>query len=303
MTEIASERKDYSRRFDTCDHQHEPASALTAALDYAAKGWAVFPCLPNAKEPATKRGFKDGTTNPATIRRWWLARPDYNVGVATGAASVLLVLDIDGSVGAETLRDLEQRYGALPETACSITSSGCHLWFSISDAVPSTARRLGSGLDIRADGGYVIAPPSVHPDGSSYRWLNSTPNTPAPSWLIRIARTRPQRPPPPGQHVSWAHCGPPGAYGLAALESEIDLLAYASPGTRNHALNRASFCLHQLVAGGELDRALVHERLIAASHTNGLMTDPADGPRSVERTIASGARAGLQHPRNRGGAR
>src|SRR6478672_8879812 len=131
------DRKAFARPFETCHQQ--PESALAAALDYAAQGCAVFPCLPQSKEPATRRGFKDATTNPATIRRWWLARDDYNVGIATGMASGALVLDIDGGLGADTLFDLEDRYGAIPETACSITSSGCHLWFKIDDAVPSTA--------------------------------------------------------------------------------------------------------------------------------------------------------------------
>jgi hypothetical protein len=282
MTEIASGRKDYSRRFDTCDHQHEPAPVLAAALDYAAQGWAVFPCLPNAKEPATKRGFKDATTNPATIRRWWLARPDYNVGVATGIISRVFILDVDGANGAQTLADLEAEHGSLPTTKCSITSAGCHLWFRADGYTQSSAARLGPGLDVRADGGYVIAPPSIHPDGSVYRWSNGTPPAPATDWLLRLARTRTVAPTPnstPDRTSSRRRdvLARVGNYGLAALESEIDLLANAPLGTRNHALNRASFCLHQLVAGGELDRAIVHDRLVAASHANGLMADPLTG--------------------------
>ena len=62
-------------------------SLLQAALDYAARGLAVFPVLPMSKAPACRRGFKDATTNPATIRRWWLAQTDYNIGIATGLMS------------------------------------------------------------------------------------------------------------------------------------------------------------------------------------------------------------------------
>jgi hypothetical protein len=93
--------------------------------------------------------------------------------------------------------------------------------------------------------------------------------------------------------------GSPGAYGKAALEREIQALASTAPGGRNHALNCASYCLHQLVAGGVLDGAEVQQRLLEAAEANGLMTDPSDGPRSVLRTIESGRRAGLQHPRSR----
>ena len=84
---------------------------------------------------------------------------------------------------------------------------------------------------------------------------------------------------------------------LARLASgEIEALANTAPGSRNHALNRASFALYQLVAGGVLDGAEVQQRLLGAAHANGLM---AEGPRAVMVTIASGARAGMQHPRSR----
>jgi hypothetical protein len=94
--------------------------------------------------------------------------------------------------------------------------------------------------------------------------------------------------------ASFGHA--PEAYGRAALDSEIKTLAN-TPGARNHALNGASFSLHRLVAGGELDAAEVVRELIGAATANGLVEE--DGLRAVERTIASGARAGLQRPRSR----
>jgi hypothetical protein len=111
------------------------------------------------------------------------------------------------------------------------------------------------------------------------------------------------RKPPPGPITSKIAMRPgcTDAYGKAALEHEIAALASTLKGGRNAALNRASFSLHQLVAGGELDGAEVRNRLFAAATANGLMDDPEDGPQSVARTIASGARAGLQLPRNRRG--
>jgi putative DNA primase/helicase len=91
------------------------------------------------------------------------------------------------------------------------------------------------------------------------------------------------------------------AYAAAALEYEIAALASTAPGSRNHALNRASFSLHQLVAGGELDPGEVERNLLEAATANGLVDD--DGIKAVQATIASGRRAGLQHPRSRGAAR
>jgi hypothetical protein len=141
-----------------------------------------------------------------------------------------------------------------------------------------------------------MAPPSVHPDGPIYTWINDEPLAVAPDWLIKLAR---KPPPAPITLPPRTHSAPPGAYGAAALQSEIEVLANTAPGSRNHALNRASFCLHQLVAGGELDGADVERELLAAAAANGLMADTTDGPNSVLRTIRSGARAGRRHPRRR----
>src|SRR4029077_17335528 len=119
----------------------------------------------------------------------------------------------------------------------------------------------------------------------------------APEWLIALTRKKPpiaERPREQPPHSSFR-----GAYGAAALDAEVAALAAAVPGTRNVALNRASFVLFQLVAGGELDSDLVEGRLVQACHVNGLIAD--DGLRSVKKTIASGLQAGIRHPRGRSG--
>jgi hypothetical protein len=162
--------------------------------------------------------------------------------------------------------------------------------------MPSTAGRIGSHLDTRGDGGYVIAPPSVHPDGPIYRFGNDETLALAPEWLIERAFHKPQ---PITTSVDRLPINNPTRYGRAALARECQAVARAPAGTRNHTLNRASFSLHQLVASGDLDLAEVRDGLIDAASVNGLIDDPDDGPRSVEKTIASGARAGLQHPRAR----
>jgi hypothetical protein len=276
-------------------------SLVNAALNYAAHGFAVFPCLPRTKKPPWTGGFYKATTNPATIRRWWLANPDYNIAIRTGIASRVWVFDADGDIGTTALAKLEAKYGPLPDTLISVTSNGCHFWFRYTCPILCSADRIGHGLDVRGDGGYVLAPPSVHPDGPIYRWTHNRPLAVAPEWLIHLTRK-----PPPGPITSkivWStRPERTDAYGKVALEHEIAALASTLKGGRNAALNRASFSLHQLVAGGELDGNEVRNRLFAAATANGLMTDPDDGPVSVQKTIASGARAGMQHPRNRGGA-
>jgi hypothetical protein len=268
-------------------------SRLAFALDYAARGFAVFPCLETSKAPAVGRGFHSATTNPATIRRWFLNCPQYNLAIATGIASGAWVLDVDGSDGAQSLLELEDQFGALPNTLTSSTASGCHFWFRLTDPMPSSVGRIARGLDVRADGGYVLAPPSEHPDGPIYRWTNACDRAIAPKWLMERAYKKVVAP----RLVPSINRAGSSNYGRAALNDECRALASAFIGTRNHALNRASFTLHQLVAGGELDIAEVRNGLIAAATANGLIDD--DGPRQVEKTIASGARAGLQNPRSR----
>ncbi|MEG2417494.1 MAG: bifunctional DNA primase/polymerase [Eubacterium sp.] len=146
---------------------------------YVSKGLAVFPLLPRDKKPATAHGFKDATTDQTTITAWWTQNPDYNIGIATGAASGgLVVIDLDinqdkGYDGRETLRDWEASNGILPETWMSITGRGGYHLFYHDCATNSNRTGLYEGVDIRGDGGYIVAPPSIHPNGRRYEWEQS----------------------------------------------------------------------------------------------------------------------------------
>jgi hypothetical protein len=276
---------------------------LDAALGYAARRLHVFPCHPRSKAPAVAHGFYAATTNPETIRRLWRI-PNRNVAVRTGVVSGVWVVDVDGDRGEASIRRLEAEHGLLPPTREVISGGGGrHLWLRYTGPIPSSVGHIAPGVDVRADGGYIIAPPSLHDEtGRPYCWSVDAVDdlAIAPEWLVTLARKRPQ-PAIPERAVARIYPdGRPGAYGAAALERECAALAAVAPGGRNHALNRAAFCLFQLVAGGELDRHTVGERLIEACHRNGLVAD--DGLPSVLATARSGARAGLQHPRSRGGA-
>jgi Bifunctional DNA primase/polymerase, N-terminal len=275
-------------------------ATLNAALDYAARDWQVFPLRPKAKEPATRRGFYDATTNPATLRRWFEKFP-YNLGIRTGTASGIFVFDADGAVGFASLAEIEFAHGRLPQTLASDTGKGRHFWFTISVPISCSTGMIAPGIDIRGDGGYAVAPPSVHPNGKTYRWLDdSLAPAEAPDWLLELARKKPPTISERARASINPPGGAPGAYGLAALDDETAALANTPRGCRNHALNRAAFCLFQLVAGGELERDHVIARLIEACHRNGLIKD--DGLRSVQATMRSAYRAGFASPRSRGAA-
>ena len=269
-----------------------------AALDYAAHQLPVFPCIPRGKTPAVPRGFHAATTNPATIRRFW-TDPDRNVGISTGASSRFWVLDVDGPEGEQSLRALEAKHGAaIPKTREVLTSRGRHLLFAYHRPIPSSIGRIGLGLDVRADGGFVVAPPSLHLSGHCYAFRGDPWHAaaPAPQWLVDAARFRPER---AISERAIATPRDPGGFGQAALLRESSLLSAAPIGQRNHALNRAAFNLFQLVGGGELSEGEVVAALQNACEANGLAKD--DGWRSIWATIRSGRSGGMQYPRSRGG--
>jgi len=139
-----------------------------------------FPILPlNGKIPITKHGSKDATTDLNKINQWWNRWPNANVGIATGKDAGLVVIDIDdneekGKYGKETLADLESKYGKLPDTLqCLTGSGGVHNYFKYPAGVKisNSQGAIGNWVDVRGDGGYVVAPPSIHPEtGRPYEW-------------------------------------------------------------------------------------------------------------------------------------
>lgn len=134
-----------------------------AALRYARRDWPVFPCVPGDKRPLTSRGHLDATTDPSRITSWWNRWPNANIGVPTGERSGLLVLDVDGDEGRQTLETLEQEHGRLPATLrVSTPNGGEHIYFQYPPGteVRNSAGKLGPGIDVRGEGGYVLAPPS-----------------------------------------------------------------------------------------------------------------------------------------------
>lgn len=177
--------------------QFAPESAdqmLRAALAYAELGFAVFPCVPRSKTPLTEHGFQDASKDPKVIRALWSLHPGANVGIATGAISGIVVLDIDARHGGdETLEALQAQYGKLPEAPTVLTGGGgLHFWLRHPGGyLGNSAGKIGPGFDVRGDGGYVIAPKSIHPSGNRYLWevssrINEIPLAEIPQWLLKL---------------------------------------------------------------------------------------------------------------------
>ena len=177
------------------------------AIDYSRRGWPVFPlhtalgdgkcscgldCKKPGKHPRTKHGFKDATVDQQQIRQWWKQWPDAPIAIATGAASSMLVVDIDPrSGGDKTWWRLVNEHGLPPAGLVVTTGSGGSHYYMRAPGYPvkSKAGALGKGVDVKCDGGYVVAPPSLHDSGARYSWNpGCTPGDvdpeEAPAWLL-----------------------------------------------------------------------------------------------------------------------
>ena len=154
----------------------EYPSMYDAAIEYAKKGFAVFPLKYRDKVPLTRNGCKDATTDAAQIKAWWQQHPNANIGLATGAVSqnvFVIDLDIDedrGIDGYHSLEDWQREHGDFPETWTAITGrGGYHLYYRGNGKIKNSAGII-DGVDIRGNGGYVVAPPSIHKNGRRYEW-------------------------------------------------------------------------------------------------------------------------------------
>lgn len=281
---------------------------LAAALEYAALGWPVLPlhswtgtrctcgrddCSSPAKHPRTKSGLHDATTDTNKISDWWRQWPTANVGLRTGVA--FDVLDVDGAEGETNLVDhLVTADATLPGGPASFTGGdGRHLLFQPTGA----GNRAGilPKVDWRGTNGYIVAPPSLHATGNRYRW-DDPPSTPL-EFTPDILKVLVSPPDADRGNTGEARALPGGtgdgtAYGLRALDAEIDELRRAATGTRNHTLNQVAYNLYQLVSGGELAEHAVETRLQATALAIGL------GEHETTQTIGSARRGGMASPRN-----
>lgn len=160
-----------------------------AAMD---RGWPVFPV--NGKKPATANGLHDATTDRSRIHTWWGPASDHGLALSTGEPSGVWVLDLDGEEGEQSVLELQKKHGQLPETVAARTGGGgYHLFFQMPEGrdVRNSAGKVAEGVDVRGTGGYVVLPPSPHPSGNRYEWIEGrspeeTSPAPAPEWLLDL---------------------------------------------------------------------------------------------------------------------
>lgn len=140
---------------------------LNFALKYRRMGFSVIPIAPKGKEPLIPwKEFQQRKASEQEIRGWWKKWPLANVGIVTGKISAIAVVDLDGPEGIHQAEVL-----GLTSSNRSVTGKGFHLWYQHPGGTVANSVRSYPGVDIRADGGFVLAPPSIHPNGKRYRWL------------------------------------------------------------------------------------------------------------------------------------
>ncbi len=178
--------KEYGAIFSR-DESQSNKQLMLEALDYAASDWAVFPLLPNTKRPATEHGLKDASTDHDTIREWWSRWPNANIGIALPPELVAVDIDVKDVDGHATMAELAAPHGGLPGTlTVETTTGGWHLYFKKPPEVRVKNRAgIRPGIDVRAHGGYLVAPPSVI-DGRAYQWHGNSPMVDCPQWLLDV---------------------------------------------------------------------------------------------------------------------
>jgi Bifunctional DNA primase/polymerase, N-terminal len=143
---------------------------LAAALGYPQQGFSVIPIQRRGKRPLIAWDeYQHCRATESEITEWWKHWPDANIGIVTGAISDLVVIDLDTAEAKNKLKELVPGFDftAVPR---SRTGKGWQLFFKHPGVMLPNRAGIIPGLDVRGDGGYVVAPPSIHPNGNQYQW-------------------------------------------------------------------------------------------------------------------------------------
>lgn len=249
-----------------------------SAVELAGAGWHVFPVQPKGKQPLVK--WRDvSTTDLSQVESWWETWPDANIGIDCGKSG-LVVVDYDG-VEAPDVHTLVVK-----------TARGVHQYYANSgDPVSNSASMLGEHIDVRGEGGYVLAPPSVHPTGAVYEWANFYEPAQLPQELrqrMTRKKTEPQYPTVDAPARVSEH------WGVKILRSEAAIVRTTGEGRRNAQLFESALRVMSAVKGGHLDRDVAYQELMAAAVDCGLQRFEAEG------TIDSAwERSGVRNPPDR----
>jgi hypothetical protein len=292
-----------------CD---KPPPCLSAALEYAARGWKIFPAVVSKKKSHKAAKYSNGerwgqTKDPEQIKKDFKQWPNAGIGLPTGAENGIFVVEADTPKGHNvdgiaSLKALEAKHGKLPDTLMAMSPSGSpHRYFKHPGGckIKTSASEIAPGVDVKGDGGMVIAPPSTRSDGR-YRWLNELPIAEAPAaWLLLISTSKEEVSEKEAstekdvysldQQISY-HGNRGESYAAAALRNVADELRATPESGRNNKLNKCAFRMGTMIARDWIAREDVESELSDAAKETGLEQD------ETSKTIQSGITAGLTKP-------
>jgi len=282
------------------------------ALWYASRGWPVFPLGPRSKKPTRgSRGLLEATVDRERIERYWTRHPEANVALACGIR--FDVLDVDGDEGAAAFDQWWHEEGLEVDR---VTMDAALIVGTPGGGVHFYGERLGAGnragmlprVDWRGNGGYVVAPPSIHPNGGRYLWasgpcgglwrwpdplrdlVQARESNASGEWA-RNPRSSISSTAPTSANVD-RDARSTSAYGRGSLRRACASIEGAPEGQRNHTLNREAVGVWSLVAGGEISEADAEAALLGAARAAGL------GELESVRTVGSARKRGMSSPRS-----
>ena len=267
-------------------------SALSDAAAFLAPTWPVFAC--NAiKRPITPNGFYDAVSDPAEAREMFSKPGAATIGVPTGPASNLAVVDLDVKEGRAGLEWLAANEHRLPRTRRHRTmSGGIHLLFNYPAGrrIRNSASKHAPGVDVRGEGGYIVVPPSP-----GYSITDDAMPADMPAWLVELLD--PPKPAIPAldplqRRATAAGDGTP--YGLAGLDRECAAIRGAADGAKHDTLNRAAYSIGGLVAAGQVIEGVAFAALSDA--LSAIRHRCEDYP-AAQRTLQQAFRDGMAAPR------
>lgn len=243
----------------------ETHNFLNNAVLYSKMDIKTFPIKKQGKSPLCQNGFKSATTDLTTLQNWNKQFPDCNIGIPTGSINNIFVVDVDGEIGAKSLAMLEEKHDKLNAPTVS-TGKGKHLYFKMPEDIEinSSVSKIADHIDIRGNGGYVVAPPSIHENGNQYTWENFDFNQDfpaAPEWFINLINNPTE----------------------ANFKDLLEEIATASEGMRNTTLLGNAIKICNSANKQFLDMEIVKNDIIDAAIASGLSR--AESERTVNNAM------------------
>lgn len=232
----------------------ETRNFFDIAMFYVGHNIKVFPVKRQDKMPLCANGFKAASMDSVQLQEWNKKFPNCNIGIPTGHINGLLVVDVDGEEGFKSLAQLEQQHSKLIAPTV-ITGKGKHLYFKmpVNTDIKSSVSKIADHIDIRANGGYVVAPPSIHENGHCYTWENFVSNQDfpeAPSWIISLITNTEKQ--------------------LLPVSGVLEEISNAPQGQRNDTLYKRSISVIARAKKEFLDMNEVKENIVSAGMQSGL---------------------------------